>query len=348
MSEINLQQAVRLLRGMVAVPSPSFHEEEVSALLFRFLAENNIAAERCKRNILVRHAPFVAGRKTLMLCAHIDTVEAVEGYGFDPFHAPLAPDRVNGLGSNDDGGSVVSMLAAFSHYYGKHLPINLLLVLTAEEERSGPDGMRWLWPMLPQLDIHVDHAIVGEPTKMEAAVSERGLLVLDGVAEGVSGHAARGDGLNALYIALDDIARIREFPSAQVTQIHAGQAHNVIPDRCSFVVDIRPDGGVANETVLASLQAQCKSRLTPRNMSNHSSATPPDSVLLRMVAELCIPAVASPTTSDWMHIGCEAIKMGPGDSARSHRADEYILVAELEEAIEKYKIFIDKYMEIYG
>ena len=261
MNEINLQQAVRLLRAMVAVPSPSFHEEGVGELLMQFLAGQGIAAERCQRNILLRHAPFVAGRRTLMLCAHIDTVEAVEGYSFDPFNAPPAPDRVNGLGSNDDGGSVVSMLAAFSHYYGKQLPVNLLLALTAEEERSGPDGMRGLWPALPGLGIRVDHAIVGEPTGMQAARSERGLLVLDGVAEGVSGHAARGEGVNALYIALDDIARIRELPSVNVTQINAGKAHNVIPDRCSFVVDVRPDGGESNEAVLGRLQALCRHNL---------------------------------------------------------------------------------------
>lgn len=348
MNEISLQQAVRLLREMVAVPSPSFHEEGVSALLIKFLADNGIAAEQCKRNIIIRHAPFVAGRMTLMLCAHIDTVDPVTDYSFDPLNAPIAPDRVNGLGSNDDGGSVVSMLSAFSHFYGKDLPVNLLLALTTEEERSGPDGMRWLWPALPGLGITVDHAIVGEPTGMRAARSERGLLVLDGVAEGVSGHAARGEGVNALYIALDDIARIREFPSTHVTQISAGKAHNVIPDRCSFVVDIRPDGGESNESILARMQEQCRSKLTPRNMANHSSATPEGSVLLKIADALGIPTYSSPTTSDWMRISCEAIKMGPGDSARSHRADEYVLVSELEDAISKYKKFIDKYIEIYG
>ena len=348
MHEIRLPQAVRLLREMVAIPSPSFGENGVSALLFYFLAENGIASEAFGCNLLVRHAPYVAGRKTLMLCAHMDTVEPAEGYTFDPINPPLADDRVNGLGSNDDGGSVVSMLAAFSHYYGKELPVNLLLALTAEEERSGPDGMRRLRQALPGLGIRVDHAIVGEPTGMLAATSERGLLVLDGVAEGVSGHAARGEGVNALYLALDDIARIRAFPSAQVTQIHAGKAHNVIPDRCTFVVDVRPDGGQSNESVLAQLQAQCRSTLTPRNMANHSSATPADSVLLAIAGALGIPTCASPTTSDWMHIDCEAIKMGPGDSARSHRADEYVLISELEDAIDTYKRFIDKYIEIYG
>ena len=225
---------------------------------------------------------------------------------------------------------------------------NLILVLSCEEERSGKNGMTGLWPELAQ---KVDFAIVGEPTGMKAATSERGLLVIDATAHGISGHAARNEGENALYKALEDIERLRSHVfekvsprmgkvNINVTQIKAGTAHNVIPDRCDFVIDIRPTEQYSNEEILNELQEICTSELKPRNLANRSSATFEDSPLQKAAEALGIETFSSPTTSDWMRIGCDAVKMGPGDSARSHRKDEFVFVEEIRNGIETYIQYI--------
>ena len=242
------------------------------------------------------------------------------------------------------------MIAAFRYFLsmGEEAP-NVMLVLTCEEERSGKGGMTTLWNELME---DVDMAIVGEPTGMRAATSERGLLVIDAVAEGVSGHAARNEGINALYIAVEDIAAIRNHKfmkisprmgevNVNVTQINAGSAHNVIPDRCTFVIDIRPTEQYTNEEILNELQGICRSRLIPRNLSNCSSATHEASKLMAVAEQLGIETFSSPTTSDWMRISCDAVKMGPGDSSRSHKKNEYITHCEIQEAVATYIRFIE-------
>ena len=226
---------------------------------------------------------------------------------------------------------------------------NLILALSCEEERSGKNGMTGLWPELAQ---KVDFAIVGEPTGMKAATSERGLLVIDATAHGISGHAARNEGENALYKALEDIERLRGHVfekvsprmgkvNLNVTQIKAGTAHNVIPDRCDFVIDIRPTEQYSNEEILNELQEICTSELKPRNLANRSSATFEDSPLQKAAEALGIGTFSSPTTSDWMRITCDAIKMGPGESSRSHKKDEFVFVREIEDGIQTYIRFID-------
>ena len=235
---------------------------------------------------------------------------------------------------------------------------NIILVLTCEEERSGKNGMTGLWGsrLCSRAEakdgcIAVDFAIVGEPTGMKAAVAERGLLVIDATAYGVSGHAARNEGTNALYIALEDIQKLcnHEFErisqrmgkvNLNVTQIHAGTAHNVIPDRCDFVIDIRPTEKYNNEEILKELQSICSSELKARNLANRSSATSDDSPLQAAAERLGIDTFSSPTTSDWMRITCDAVKMGPGESERSHKKDEYVLVSEIVEGIRTYIEFI--------
>ena len=235
---------------------------------------------------------------------------------------------------------------------------NIILVLTCEEERSGKNGMTGLWGsrLCSRAEakdgcIAVDFAIVGEPTGMKAAVAERGLLVIDATAYGVSGHAARNEGRNALYMALEDIQALRnhEFErisqrmgkvNLNVTQIHAGTAHNVIPDRCDFVIDIRPTEKYNNEEILKELQSICSSELKARNLANRSSATSDDSPLQAAAERLGIATFSSPTTSDWMRITCDAVKMGPGESERSHKKDEYVLVSEIVEGIRTYIEFI--------
>ena len=369
--------AVQLLKEMIAIPSTSFNEDTVCSHICRWMNKRGIAHERIGNNI-VAESIVDSSRPTIMLCAHIDTVSPTEGYSFDPYNpdykvaaetishirgeALSAEDIVAGLGSNDDGASVVSMLAAYRHMYSK---ANIILVLTCEEERSGKGGMTGLWGsrICARMDIAkgyptngctpVDYAIVGEPTGMKAATAERGLLVIDARAYGISGHAARNEGENALYIALEDIERLRHYTfekvspimgkvNINVTQIYAGSAHNVIPDQCDFVIDIRPTEQYTNEEILRELQSICKSDLIPRNLSNLSSATDIDSPLIEIAEDLSIETFSSPTTSDWMRIDCDAIKMGPGDSARSHKKDEYVTVDEIREGIKKYIEFIER------
>ena len=345
-------EAVELLREMVAIPSPSFHEDAVCSHISNWLTSKGVEHERVGNNIIAEHI-VDPSKSTLMLCAHIDTVDPCEGYTFDPYKPENCPtDMIQGLGSNDDGASVVSMIAVyrfFSHAIGSGAGVkNLTLVLTCEEERSGKGGMTGLWDKrLSQ----IDYAIVGEPTGMKAATSERGLLVIDTTAHGVSGHAARNEGKNALYIALEDIERLRKHEFSKVspkmgrvnlnvTQINAGSAHNVIPDRCDFVIDIRPTEQYSNEEILQELQAICESELKPRNLANRSSATKEDSPLQKTAERMGIETFSSATTSDWMRITCDAIKMGPGDSNRSHRKDEFVYTEEIRNAIGTYIKFI--------
>ena len=379
-------EAVELLKEMISIPSPSFEEDAVCCHVCKWLSDHGVVHRRVGNNIIAEHINDPA-RPTLMLCAHMDTVSPSPEYSFDPYKPENCPeDMVQGLGSNDDGASVVAMIAAYRYFTERggigsgsqnnpsHSFVvgpspcgqggstvlkttanaanmkypNLILVLSCEEERSGKNGMTGLWPELAQ---KVDFAIVGEPTGMKAATSERGLLVIDATAHGVSGHAARNEGENALYKALEDIERLRGHVfekvsprmgkvNLNVTQIKAGTAHNVIPDRCDFVIDIRPTEQYSNEEILNELQEICTSELKPRNLANRSSATFEDSPLQKAAEALGIETFSSPTTSDWMRITCDAIKMGPGESSRSHKKDEFIFVEEIRKGIETYIEFI--------
>ena len=394
-------EAVDLLREMIAIPSPSFEEDAVCDHISKWLTDHGVEHRRVGNNVIAEHIVDPA-RPTLMLCAHIDTVSPSPEYSFDPYKPENCPeDMVQGLGSNDDGASVVSMIAAYRYLHGSSIcyrgvknratplaagvvsdkqtalwafaanscsegvggvvfntPIadrriripNLILVLTCEEERSGKNGMTGLWPELAQ---KVDFAIVGEPTGMKAATSERGLLVIDATAHGVSGHAARNEGENALYKAMEDIEKLRGHVfekisprmgkvNLNVTQIKAGSAHNVVPDRCDFVIDIRPTEQYSNEEILNEIQEICTSELKPRNLANRSSATFENSPLQKAAESLGIETFSSPTTSDWMRITCDVIKMGPGESSRSHKKDEFVFVEEIRNGIETYIEFIDK------
>lgn len=384
MNEIqkHIAEAVELLREMVAIPSPSFSESAVCGHISWWMSDRGIEHERIGNNIVAEHITDPS-KPTLMLCAHIDTVSPSEGYEFDPYepHYDVAADVISrmtgleigpedivvGLGSNDDGASVVSMIAAYRHFCSQGSMVstagvpaekNIILVLSCEEERSGRNGMTGLWGKRlcrrgeeTEGCTPVDLAIVGEPTGMRAATAERGLLVIDATAHGVSGHAARNEGENALYIALDDISRLRDHHfervsermgkvNLNVTQINAGTAHNVIPDRCDFVIDIRPTEKYTNEELMEELQGICRSGLKARNLANRSSATFSGSPLQRVAEKLGIETFSSPTTSDWMRISCDAVKMGPGESSRSHRPNEFVFVKEIEDGIRTYIDFI--------
>jgi len=370
-------EAVQLLKEMVAIKSPSFGEDAVCSHISGWLTDKGISHKRIGNNIVAEHITD-PDRPVLMLCAHIDTVSPSPDYSFDPYEPDyeraaevisgileqeMRPEEiVAGLGSNDDGASVVAMIAVYRYFVERSFASlrmtdegapNLVLALTCEEERSGKGGMTQLWPdVLAKLETSQKYAIIGEPTGMKAATSERGLLVIDAEAKGKSGHAARNEGENAIYIALEDIEKLRnhEFSrisqrmgkvSLNVTQVNAGTAHNVIPDRCTFVIDIRPTEQYTNEEILEELQSICRSTLIARNLTNRSSATYPDSPLQKAAEKLGIETFSSPTTSDWMRIGCDAIKMGPGESQRSHKKDEFVTVEEIENSIRTYIEFIN-------
>ena len=350
-----------ILRKVVSIRSFSGEEKERCDFFADYLNSAGIAVKRVENNLLAEIKCAGDGAPWVMLNSHLDTVKPAAGYTFDPFDPPFDPSVIRGLGSNDAGGSVVSMVETAIYFHKNGGPdFNILLLLSAEEENSGPKGMQLI--VGTEADarsiggfgdtIEIACAIIGEPTQMKAAVAERGLLVLDGVAEGVSGHAARNEGVNAIYIAMDDMELLRKYRFSKisplmgevkmtVTQMNAGTQHNVVPDRCTFVVDIRPTDSYNNREIYEELQGQIKSILTPRSLTNRSSATPVGHPLLKCVELLGIESYVSPTTSDWMRVGAiPAIKMGPGDSARSHMADEYIMVEEIESGVRGYIEFL--------
>ena len=333
---------ITLLQRLIQTPSISGQEDAVCTLLEQWMAAEGIAVRRAGNNLW---AECGEGQETVLLNAHIDTVKPLVSYTRNPFSGECDGKTIYGLGANDCGGSVIAMLATFLDIY-RH-PIagkRIILTLTAEEENSGRQGIEML---LPEIG-HVDYAIVGEPTSLEMAVAERGLMVLDGEANGKAGHAAREEGVNALYIALDDIQTLRNYEFEKVspflgrvkmttTMIQAGTQHNVVPDICKFVVDIRSNGLYSNEEIHALLQPLVQSTLTPRSTRLNATSTPIETAIVQRAKALGIPLYGSPTLSNMALLSCPKVKFGPGDSARSHTADEYIHIHEIEQAIALYK-----------
>lgn len=368
-----IEAAVAFLREIISIPSYSFEEKEVSDFVCNYLNDKDVNIMRIKNNILCYHNWFDPDKASLLLNSHLDTVKESSNYSFDPFNPPHLDDKVLGLGSNDAGGSLTSLLFTFLHFKDKPLNVNPVLLFTVEEERSGESGMEFIAPhlginrghsagIMDDIDNRallesVRYAIIGEPTNMRAAVAERGLLVIDACANGVGGHAARGEGDNAIYISLSDIEKVRNFRfdkisplmgeiKMAVTQIEGGNQHNVVPDKCNWVIDIRTTECYSNIEIVNILNKELESDLSPRNLNNRSSATPGDSPLLETLKALNIEQFISPTTSDWMRMGAiDCIKMGPGNSSRSHTADEYILVEEIRDGINGYISFIDTFSE---
>ncbi len=359
-TEKNLNAATGLLQSLVRIPSYTFDEGQIADFLERFLLEKSVGispgynVRRIKNNLLLYSREYSPNRKTLLFCAHIDTVKESENYTFDPFCGTLSDGRILGLGSNDDKGAATAAIFAFLYYMELHgkMKINVALALCAEEERGGDNGITAVVKELDELGVKPDWAVVCEPTNLEAAVAERGLLVIDATATGISGHAAREEGVNALYIAMDDIARLRDFRFEKisplmgkvrlsVTQISCGTAHNVIPDKCTYTIDIRPTELYDNAEIVELLSRTVKSDLKARNLKNKSSATPQGCLLSKWAETAGIRKVVSPTTSDWGKISFPAMKIGPGKSERSHKADEFITVGELKGGMEKYIEIID-------
>lgn len=345
--------AIALLRQLIAIPSPSREEEATASAVYGWLRSYGVEADRLHNNVWALAPGYDPARPTLMLNSHHDTVRPAASYTRDPYDASIEDGRLYGLGSNDAGASVVSLATSFIHLMDAPLPFNLMLAITAAEEVMAPEGMRAFLPEMARRGIRIDMALVGEPTGMEPAIAERGLLVLDGIARGKAGHAARDEGINAIYKAMEAIERLRRFAppvvssvlgpiKVSVTQIEAGRQHNVVPDECRFVVDVRTTDAYSNEETAAMLAATAGCQLTPRSTRVHASVIAPEHPLAATAISQGKTPFVSPTTSDMalMH-GIPSLKMGPGRSERSHSADEYVLVSEIREAIPQYISLIE-------
>lgn len=337
-------EALTLLKRIIPIPSYSGQEEGVARLVRGFLEEKGIPFQTHRNNTWVLPASYQPSRPTVLLNSHIDTVKPTAGWNTDPFIPTEEGGKLYGLGSNDAGGPLVSLIAAFIYFAkGNELPYNLVLSATAEEENSGANGVASILNLLPPIDL----AIVGEPTCMNMAVAERGLIVLDCKAVGRSGHAARNEGVNALYLALDDINWFRSycFPKVSevlsgvkmtITQIKSGYQHNVVPDLCEFVVDIRTNECYTNQQVLDIVRSNVACEVTPRSLRLNSSSVPFDHPIVMAANSLGISTYGSPTCSDMAIMPYPSVKIGPGDSARSHTPNEYIVPEEIERGIDLY------------
>ena len=344
------QEAVALLRRLIAIPSFSKQEDQTADCIAAFLQERNVPFQRLKNNLWATNQYFDPAKPTILLNSHHDTVRPNTSYTLDPF-APLEQDgKLYGLGSNDAGGCLVSLLAVFLHYYEKpDLQYNFVIAATAEEEISGREGLEMVIPHLPPIEF----AIVGEPTQMQMAIAEKGLMVVDCTAHGKAGHAARNEGENAIYKAMRDIDWIRNyrFPEESallgpvkmtVTIIQAGSQHNVVPDACTFTVDVRTTDKYSNEDVLMVLKNGLLSEVRPRSVRLRPSSIAPDHPVVQAGRSLGLRTYGSPTTSDQALLDVPSLKMGPGDSARSHSADEFIYLSEIEKGIATYIEVLDK------
>lgn len=345
-----LQGAVDLLRELIATPSFSRQEEKTADIWEKWLQHNGvIETTRIHNNVFAVAPGFDPRRKTLMLNSHHDTVKPSASYSRNPFSPAIEEGRLYGLGSNDAGGAGVTLASTYLDLRLSSLSFNLIFAITAAEEVMGEHGMRAFLPYLAEKGLTPDAVIVGEPTGMRAAVAERGLLVLDCETPGISGHAARNEGINAIYRAMEDIEILRNFRpekvseilgqiKVSVTMINAGTQHNVVPDKCSFVIDVRTTDAYSNEETVNLLRDTVKwSSLTPRSTRVHASVIPESHPLVRRAKELGIETFVSPTTSDMalMH-GIPSLKIGPGESSRSHTADEFILLSEINDALLTY------------
>ena len=351
--EIKYDGAIELLRSLISIPSYS-KEEHVSAdLIQQWLMQQGVQAERHLNNIWAKNKYFKPGIPTILLNSHHDTVKPNKGYTRDPFEASIIDDKIFGLGSNDAGGALVSLLTVFSYIYNKtDLPFNLIMAASAEEEISGENGITSLLPQLGK----IDSAIVGEPTLMQMAVAERGLLVIDCIAEGKAGHAARNEGVNAIYKAMMDIEWIYvyQFPKVSdllgpvkmtVTSIETeNKAHNVVPSSCKFIIDVRVNELYTLEEVFEEIKMNIQSQATPRSCRLRSTRIAADHPLVKAGTSLGLQSYGSPTSSDKALMPFPALKIGPGDSARSHSADEFIYINEIRNGIDLYIQILNKLM----
>ena len=343
-------QALDLLKVLISNPSFSKEENLTAEIIAEFLYKKGLTVNRHFNNVWVIHPDYQTGRPTLLLNSHHDTVKPSKAWTFDPFVPTETGGKLIGLGSNDAGAPLVSLMATFL-FFSQYdtIPFNLIFAATAEEENSGVKGIESILDQIGPVSL----AIIGEPTKMELAVAEKGLMVLDCKSIGKPGHAAREEGENAIYKALKDIEWFRNFRfekssevlgpvKMSVTQIQAGYQHNMVPDICEFVVDVRTNEHYLNTNALEIIKQHVDCEVRERSLRLNSSFIPESHPLVQIVHELKIHCYGSPTTSDQAVIPCPSVKMGPGDSARSHTADEFIYPEEIRQGIEQYITILEK------
>ena len=358
------QEAVSLLQRLIATPSVSRDEAAAADIIFQYLCERGAQPQRLGNNVWALSPNFDASLPTILLNAHIDTVKPVSGWQRDPFTPTLEGDRLYGLGANDCGGGLVSLLTTFLSIHNSQFTIhnsqfaihnsqfskrstpNFIFLASAEEEVSGGSGIESVRERLPKIDF----AIVGEPTGMQPAIAEKGLMVVDAVAQGRAGHAARNEGVNAIDIAIDDIRRLKDIEwksspllgsvKTTVTIINAGTQHNVIPDTCLFTIDVRSNECYTNEEIFGILQQKLRSKLKARSFRLSSSSIPLEHPFVQRCIVMGMKPFGSPTLSDQALMPWPSLKLGPGDSARSHTADEYICLSEIEQAIQLYQALL--------
>lgn len=343
-----VNDAVELLRSLIATPSVSRSESKAADVMQHYMEGIGLTPRREGNNLWVMSPEWDDKKPTLLLNAHIDTVKPAASWTRDPFSPTIEGDKLYGLGSNDCGGGLTTLLQAFRWLTLRPQPYNLIYLASAEEEVSGKDGFTRALPLLPRIDV----AIVGEPTGMQPAIAEKGLMVLDVIAHGKSGHAARNEGVNAIYKALDDMLWIRDYKFKKVspllgatkmtlTVVNAGTQHNVIPDLCTMLVDIRTNEYYKNEDVFEFIKQHLKSEVHAHSFRLHSSHIDPSHPLVRRCVSLGLVPYGSPTLSDQALMPWQSFKLGPGESSRSHSADEFILISEMRHAFATYQQLLD-------
>ena len=348
LQEEYVSDAVELLKKLIATPSVSRNEKDAADIMEQTIRSYGFEPQREANNIWIIDPHYDESRPTLLLNAHIDTVKPVASWTRDPFSPDVEDGVLCGLGSNDCGGGLCSLLQIFRMLTEKPQRYNLIYLASAEEEVSGKDGITRALPLLP----HIDLAIVGEPTGMNPAVAEKGLMVLDVIAHGKSGHAARNEGVNAIYEALDDMRWIRDYKFEKVSEflgptkmtltvVNAGTQHNVIPDKCTMLVDIRTNEFYDNEEVFEFIRQHLKSEVKAHSFRLKSSRIDPEHPLIKKCVAMGMKPFGSPTLSDQALMHFPSFKLGPGESSRSHSADEFIKISEISDAIAKYRELLD-------
>ncbi|WP_144891757.1 M20 family metallo-hydrolase [Flavobacterium tiangeerense] len=342
--EILTQEAIALLKALIETPSFSSEEDQTALLIENWFTQNNIPFKRETNNVWAFNKHFDATKPTLLLNSHHDTVNPNQGYTNDPFQAIEKEGKLFGLGSNDAGGCLVSLLATFVHFYShENLPYNLVMVASAEEESSGKNGLNSVLKHLPELDF----AIVGEPTLMQLAIAEKGLLVIDVIVKGTASHAAHQNLDNSIYKAIpviewfngynfEKISEVLGPVKMTVTQINAGKQHNVVPAECHLVVDIRVNDCYSNQEILDTVRANVAADINPRSMHLNASSIPISHGLVQAGIALGRTTYGSPTLSDQSVLSCKSLKLGPGETLRSHSANEFIFTHEITEGIQLY------------
>ena len=348
LQEEYVSDAVELLKKLIATPSVSRNEKDAADIMEQTIRSYGFEPQREANNIWIIDPHYDESRPTLLLNAHIDTVKPVASWTRDPFSPDVEDGVLYGVGSNDCGGGLCSLLQIFRMLTEKPQHYNLIYLASAEEEVSGKDGITRALPLLP----HIDLAIVGEPTGMNPAVAEKGLMVLDVIAHGKSGHAARNEGVNAIYEALDDMRWIRDYKFEKVSEflgptkmtltvVNAGTQHNVIPDKCTMLVDIRTNEFYDNEEVFEFIRQHLKSEVKAHSFRLKSSRIDPEHPLIKKCVAMGMKPFGSPTLSDQALMHFPSFKLGPGESSRSHSANEFIRISEIRDAITKYETLLD-------